>query len=186
MEKSSSVLDSSRNNNQLQLKIQLKRPSRNKSSRVNRSIPGDDLFRIIVENLPILWKHYDEIVERPELYFSEIDGASINMAFIGFNDPKLYLGDLLVLWKNGHWIQPCDICGEPAYVFRVAGSPLSGSGGGTGFCQSCNAIATSKKGGQLVAKYVNPMREFCTKVSPEGCQPLEVEAVLEMFCHRDS
>ena len=167
-----------RNENQLQISLRRKTARRvPMHSSVDNREAG---YRLIVENLPSLWNNYDQIMNTPELYFSEVDGAYISVAFIGFNDPNLYLGDLLTLWKYGHWTQICEVCGHTKYIFGAAGSPLSGSGGGWGVCAGCDSTEIVKQG-RFFDKYPKPMREFCTKCIPENCNPFAIEKVIEMI-----
>ena len=54
----------------------------------------------LIQKLPLLFVHFEEIMNTPEYYFLPMIGASVSSAWIGRARTNLYLGEVLTLWKN--------------------------------------------------------------------------------------
>ena len=91
----------------------------------------------IFSNLVFYQENYLQILQNPNTYYTEVDGASINVWPLV--NEKLYLGDLLQLWFSNKWLvnphsdslldllkeKPSLV--ESLYVFQVEGSLFSNS-----------------------------------------------------------
>lgn len=96
----------------------------------------------IIDQLPLLYKNFDLILNDPTLYFIPINNTYVGAAYFGMVKGELVLGEILKLWKDGDWVGKCHNCGnETAYIFAAGGSPLSGSGSGWGVCSNCKKTA---------------------------------------------
>ena len=81
--------------------------------------PDFNVLTTVFNNLDILYKHKDLILQNPEYYGVEIKGCAVSSLWIG--STKLWLGDMLQLWETPEWK-----IGN-TYYFSIIGSPLSGS-----------------------------------------------------------
>jgi len=57
---------------------------------------------------------------------------------------RLSLGVLLALWHDPRFRRACPKCGEPGYVYRIAGSLLSGRNHVTAACPACARSITDE------------------------------------------
>ena len=150
----------------------------------HRRILAEELTRIhreIINNLPLFWDHFDEIINTPNLYFTSLRNSYFSCAFITFRDNKVYLGDLLTLWKNSEWLDTCPECGQTRYAFAAGGSPLSGSGGGQGLCAGCGDTYIKIIGKGFSRSFLDPFRKLCTKQKWEDLKPFKIETILEVI-----
>ena len=104
---------------------------------------AEEFFNLI----PQILKKKELILNNPKYYFMHYENAYSSTAFIklragGF----IYLGDLIKAWSAGRLIRTCPVCAEKTYIYHFFGSPLSGRGGGTGFCVGCNTAHTIRTG----------------------------------------
>lgn len=93
----------------------------------------------IFKNISYYQNQYLNILENPELYFTSVEGASIDVWPFGYH--ALYLGDLLQLWFGDKWIE--HFGNEPLintilrdrtqidpsfdhYIYAIAGNALTG------------------------------------------------------------
>ncbi|ALH96494.1 hypothetical protein [Acinetobacter equi] len=56
----------------------------------------------IFSNLPYYQDQYLGILQNPELYFTPVEDAYLNIRFL--KNKQLYLGDLLQLWFSEKWV----------------------------------------------------------------------------------
>ncbi len=80
--------------------------------------PNFDVLSTVLNNLDILYKHKDLILNNPEYYGIDIKGCGVSALWIG--STKLWLGDMLQLWETPEWKI------ENTYYLSITGSPLSG------------------------------------------------------------
>lgn len=85
--------------------------------------------RLLLDHAALLLEHALEIQARPELASCEVHCVRFGGLFLPVIDVRL--GSLLAMWRSGLLRLPID-GGEPAYVYAVGGSALSGEHGAVG------------------------------------------------------
>ncbi len=99
--------------------------------------------KIFCENLDLILKHSDQIIARPEFFYIRHSWMMVGAMYVGSN--YIPLGVLLLLWQSGRWTTECLGCGGKAYIYKIAGSPLSGSHYCHAFCPVCAETLNSKQ-----------------------------------------
>ncbi|MFW6292797.1 MAG: hypothetical protein ACOC7V_10780, partial [Spirochaetota bacterium] len=84
-------------------------------------------------NINLLRRYEDVIVSSPEA--AEVSSTAWRVGGIPVGRAgHLSLGVLLALWHDPRFRRACPKCGEPGYVYRIAGSFLSGRNHVTAAC----------------------------------------------------
>jgi hypothetical protein len=100
-------------------------------------------MQLFCDNLELIIANADLIMGRPEYFYIRYDWMLIGGIYVG--SKYIPLGGLLELWMSGRWIGECLDCGGKAYIFKVGGSPLSGSH----YCHAvypvCREVVNSKQ-----------------------------------------
>ncbi len=98
---------------------------------------------LLEHNVNLLRRYEDAIVSSPEAAgFSstawQVGGIPVGRA------GHLSLGMLLALWHDPRFRRACPRCGGPGYVYRIAGSFLSGRNHVTAACPACELSFTDE------------------------------------------
>ncbi len=96
-------------------------------------------FELFTDNLDLIFRYADTIIQTPQLFHCPLGGARIELAYAGEYHPPL--GALMHLWQNGTLVETCGHCQGDWCVYRAAVSPLSGANQGTGICRTCRTVA---------------------------------------------
>jgi len=115
-------------------------------------------------------------MDNPQYYFIPMYDSSIYSSIIGRKRNRLFLGELLILWKNRSWIGTCCECGKELYVTNAGGSPLSGAGSASGFCPSCNNMTKAE---ETFGYFFRPVFDLPVRKVPEGIEPITIERMIE-------
>lgn len=94
-------------------------------------------------NINLLRRYEDVIASSPqaaEFSSTAWRGGGIPMG----RAERLSLGVLLALWHDPRFRRACPKCGEPGYVYRIAGSLLSGRNHVTAACPACARSITDE------------------------------------------
>lgn len=90
---------------------------------------------LIYDNFELLLNNSDRILDNERYFYCMSKLFNLNLAYIGSWD--LYLGILILLWKEKKLIESCSKCKGNFYIIGIGGSPLSGSNKCWGFCMNC-------------------------------------------------
>lgn len=99
----------------------------------------DDL---LCANFALIIDNSAQIVNSPSKYFCSPTSCWLSAAYVGGG--PLCLGFLLEGYSNGALLQNCPRCQQPAFIFCLGGSPLSGANFSTVFCRSCDEMTKIK------------------------------------------
>ncbi len=130
----------------------------------------------LIDKLPFLYENYEKIIEDDRYYFCSVPDAYVSTAFIGRERDELYLGELLVLWKNGDWIAECPECGGRVYITNIGGSPLSGRGSAWGVCNGCKKFVYKIT---PFSRYFRQVIKVPIRRIPEFLSPVSFETLLK-------
>jgi hypothetical protein len=100
-------------------------------------------LQLFSENLPPILKHETHIISCAEYFFCPLKFAFCGWAYVSGGGP-LYLGYLLLGWREGMLTGECVDCGERILVVSFGGSVLSGSNSWRGICESCRTEKTGR------------------------------------------
>lgn len=117
---------------------------------------------LFFQDIELLVEHADEIIARAEYFHCPLAFAYCGWPYVGGGGP-LALGHLLIGWREGCLIDECPGCGGDLWIFRFAGSPLSGGNWHRGFCRSCTSIergSAPRFGPRFLAMYELTRRYF--------------------------
>ena len=103
---------------------------------------GEIQLQILSDHLPLILEHERDILTCADYFFCPLDFAYCSWAWVGSDGP-LYLGYLLLGWRDGSLTGVCTACGGIVLVTSFGGSILSGSNWWSGICESCHS---KKKG----------------------------------------
>lgn len=92
---------------------------------------------LLTKNFQLIYDHAELIVNTPEYFYCQLEVARLGLMHIGGG--CLPLGVLLLLWKEGEFIDKCTSCGHDVYICEACGSPLSGSFIWWGVCPKCES-----------------------------------------------
>ena len=128
------------------------------NAKSRRENPSHDVFEshtvlTLIENLDLLMNNYEKILNTPEYYFILIEETLVSTAYVGYSRNKLYLGELLRLWHDGKWTFQCPDCSGTVYIRNVGGSPLSGCGSGSGYCDTCKGLKKIERFSLIFGQY---------------------------------
>jgi hypothetical protein len=118
---------------------------------------GEIQFQILSDHLPLILQHERDILTCADYFFCPLDFAYCSWAYVGGDGP-LYLGYLLLGWRDRSLTGVCAACGGKVLVTSFGGSILSGSNGWSGICESCH----SKQQGRW--EHFNVARDFVTNL----------------------
>jgi len=96
-------------------------------------------FALFRDNLDLLFRYAETIIDTPQLFFCGLGHARISVAYLGDYHPPL--GALLHLWQQDQLTDVCDHCGGDLLLYCAGGSPLSGSNTCSGHCRSCRRVS---------------------------------------------
>jgi len=130
----------------------------------------------LIQKLPLLFVHFEEIMNTPEYYFLPLIGASVSSAWIGRARTNLYLGEVLTLWKNQSWVGTCNQCQGKVYVTRIGGSVLSGCGYGRGFCVNCMGMEEVQ---ERFRPFFFPLIKLPIRELPEDLDFITIDTLIE-------
>ncbi len=137
-------------------------------------------YRKFVESLPLLMRHYKEIVTIPRYYFSPALNSYVDSAFVGRRRKELVIGELLELWLNNKWKAVCPRCGGSVYITNIAGSPLSGRGSAWGYCVDCSEIVGGIK---PFNRFFREVMELPVRDISKGIFPVSLETLISELFH---
>ena len=92
-----------------------------------------ETFQLFKNNLDFLRSRKEDILRSGDYYFVELSFAYASWPYIPGDGP-LYLGMLLIGWDMGALVDHCAECGSKVLIYRISGSPLSGSNSYSGIC----------------------------------------------------
>ena len=126
-------------------------------------------LQLLADNLDLIWRNADIIINTPEFYYSYFHCAFISVAFLG--GYYLRLGQLVHLWKQNTLVVTCDECQGPLYIFGAGGSPLSGRNHCSGICGDCKKFSSKSLRGfrtvmealDFIKKHQNKRKVIRTK-----------------------
>lgn len=108
-----------------------------------------DEKQAFLAHIPWLIEDAQSLLANTEVFKSfPGDFAHTSWPYISGDGP-LCLGLLLLGWQNGVLCDRCDACGSVVYVFRFAGSPLSGRNSFSGYCVTCQAEVRQQSAGHV-------------------------------------
>ena len=110
--------------------------------------------RLVIGNLTAL----SALLARPEgeLYRrTPLPSSALNLAYIGGR--LLTLGELIDAWEKGALMAPCPCHGLPMPVFRVSGSPLSGSHSLRALCTISGEVVSAQHGAETLLAFAKPL-----------------------------
>jgi len=99
---------------------------------------GENQFQVFRDHLALILDHERDILKCADYFLCPLDFAFCSWAWVGGDGP-LYLGYLLLGWRDGRLTAKCAECGGTVLITRFGGSILSGSNGWTGICESCHS-----------------------------------------------
>ena len=114
-------------------------------------------FQVFSDHLPLILQHERDILTCADYFFCPLDFAYCSWAYVGGDGP-LYLGYLLLGWRDRSLNGLCTACGGTVLVTSFGGSILSGSNSWSGICESCH----SKQHGRW--DHFNVARDFATNL----------------------
>ena len=93
------------------------------------------LWPLFRDNLQLIFNHNEEIYKREDWFLSP---TPLRVYLV--NNP-IAIGTMLKLWEQGcEWLcHKCDKCGEQAYIYSFADSPMSGTTSVSYVCCHCGA-----------------------------------------------
>ncbi|MFW6002434.1 MAG: hypothetical protein ACOCQD_03760 [archaeon] len=101
----------------------------------------EEELKVFKNNIDLLTGNSSIIKEYPEYYFIHLEDLHVGLAYLG--DCHIPLGALLELWEQGILVDHCDQCHGKLYIYKAAGSPLSGSNLCIGICLECGDVSIS-------------------------------------------
>ncbi len=97
-------------------------------------------LELFVKNFPILQEYEQDILSCADYFFCAPSFAWCSWLLVDGAGP-LYLGYLLLGWRQGFFSSQCSGCEAKAIVFRFGcGFPFSGGYSFSAFCPSCRSI----------------------------------------------
>jgi hypothetical protein len=118
---------------------------------------GKNEFQVFSDNLAFILEHERGILNCADYFFCSADFSYCSWAWVGGDGP-LYLGYLLLGWRDGSLTGVCAAYGGTVLVTSFGGSVLSGSNSWAGVCESCHA----KQNGRW--EHFNVARDFVTNL----------------------
>ncbi len=99
---------------------------------------GAEDDELLLTNFALILDNANRIIESSEMYFCTPLSCWLSAAYVAGG--PLCLGFLLEGYRDETLLQPCSICQTPANIFRLGGSPLSGSNFSSVICLKCDEI----------------------------------------------
>ena len=91
---------------------------------------------LLERNVDLLQEYEDVIMASPEAAAFSTEAWVVGAVPVG-RVGRLSLGVILALWHDSRFRRACPRCGGTGYVYRIAGSLLSGRNHATAACPAC-------------------------------------------------
>jgi hypothetical protein len=99
---------------------------------------SDREWQLFSQNIDLILKHEQDILACGDYFFCSLAFAYSSWTYVA-GDGQLFLGYLLLGWRNNILIEQCPVCTSgKVSITSFGGSPLSGSNGWTGICLDCH------------------------------------------------
>lgn len=99
---------------------------------------SESQFQLFCDHLALILQHERDILSCADYFFCPLDFAFCSWPYVSGDGP-LYLGYLLLGWRDRSLTADCAECGGTVLVTMFGGSVLSGSNSWAGICESCHA-----------------------------------------------
>ncbi len=89
-----------------------------------------------LKHLDLILRHEDAILHNQSYFFVDLPFCFASWPYVGGDGP-LYLGYLLLGWRDGILTDCCGDCQGKVLLTSLSGSPLSGTNSYAGICKEC-------------------------------------------------
>lgn len=100
--------------------------------------------QLFFDNFDLILDNSETIRKNKQLFYTISPVMHLSAMFFGLR--FIPIGVLLLLWEKDKLKERCPGCGDTAYIFNAAGSPMSGRKLCSAYCRNCRKEFSSRDG----------------------------------------